>query len=58
MFVLQCAHYLRGEHGQEPNGPTLHALHPDQGITIVLPPEFNIKDPDEEQVHPHKAVCT
>lgn len=50
--------YLWGQHGQEANGPTLHALHPKQGMTIVLPTEFNVEHPDEEKVHAHEAVCT
>lgn len=50
--------YLRGEHGQESDGPTLHALHPEQGVAVVLPAELHIKHPDEEQVHAHEAVRT
>lgn len=50
--------YLRGEHGQEPDGPTLYALHPEQGVAIVLPAKLYIKNSNEKQVHPHEAVCT
>lgn len=55
---LSMLSYLWGEHGQESNGPTLHALHPEQGVTIVLPTKFYIEHSNEEKVHPHEAVCT
>lgn len=65
LWILASAHigcavlnYFWGEHGQESNRPTLHALHPEQGVAIVLPPEFNIKHSNEEKVDPHEAVCT
>lgn len=50
--------YFWGEHGQESNRSTLDALHPDQGIAVVLPSEFNIKNSNKEKVDPHEAVCT
>lgn len=65
LWVLSSPHigcailnYFWGEHGQESNSATLHALHPEQGVAIVLPPEFNIKHSNEEKVDPHEAVCT
>lgn len=54
-----CMHsYLWGEHGQEANGPTFHALHPEQGVTIVLPTKFYVEHTNRKKVHPHEAVCT
>lgn len=58
-WVVECSilKYLWREHGQESNGPTLHALHPEQGVAIVLPTKFHIEHSHEEKVHSHEAVC-
>lgn len=45
---VSVASHLWGEHGEESNGPTLNALHPEQRVAIVLPAEFDIKHTDEE----------
>lgn len=50
--------HLRGEQRQGANQLTGQTLHPDMGMTIILPAVFHIESADEKKVHAHQTVRT